>query len=122
MNTKNMTQDEINNRKAIATERETLTKNILHFIRAELEHSVHNHSDAEELAAYLYDLGYRKLDDYAIMVLRQAQGMKERIRKETAKEIYREIYLQSYVDDKRLCPSVEVWRNVLKKYGVEVEK
>lgn len=47
---------------------------------------------------------------------------KDLVRKETAKEIYREIYLQSYVDDKRLCPSVEVWRNVLKKYGVEVEK
>lgn len=46
----------------------------------------------------------------------------EEVRKETAKEIYREIYLQSYADDKRLCPSVEVWENVLKKYGVEIEE
>ena len=42
---------------------------------------------ADDIAEGLYNAGYRKLDDHAIMVLRKAKGIENRIRKETAEEI-----------------------------------
>lgn len=60
---KEATQEEINARKAIATEREELTKNILHYIRHDIEHGICTYIDAEQLAAYLYDVGYRKIKE-----------------------------------------------------------
>lgn len=44
----------------------------------------------------LYNAGYRKLDDHAIMVLRKAKGLEERIRKETAKEILNDLWNKEF--------------------------
>lgn len=41
---------------------------------------------AKQIAMNFYNAGYRKLDDHAIMVLRKAKDMEERIRKETAEK------------------------------------
>ena len=50
----------INARKIIAKEKATLTKDILYYIHNEIKHGICTYSDAEQLAAYLYDLGYNR--------------------------------------------------------------
>lgn len=42
--------------------------------------------DAESVAKELHKDGYRKLDDHAILVLRKAKGLEEKVRKETAEK------------------------------------
>ena len=48
-----------------------------------------------EVVKELYNLGYRKLDDHAIMVLRKAKGIENRIRKETAEKFAKLIEFHS---------------------------
>lgn len=43
------------------------------------------------VAERFYNAGYRKLDDHAIMALRKAKDMEERIRKETAEKFAQEL-------------------------------
>lgn len=75
----------------------------------------------------LYNAGYRKLDDHAIMVLRKAKGLEERIRKETAKEILQELYtwlwskkseygFMTMLKSEFLCKL----REIIGQYGVEI--
>jgi molybdopterin synthase catalytic subunit len=42
--------------------------------------------DAESVAKELHKDGYRKLDEHAILVLRKAKGLEEKVRKETAEK------------------------------------
>lgn len=65
--------------------------------------------DSEWIARGLYEIGYRKADE---------------VRKETAKEIWEEVKgvcnrVAKY--DYRL-PNIEPFKNIFKKYGVEVDE
>ena len=50
-------------------------------------------NQCKNIAEAYYNAGYRKLDDHAIMVLRKARGLEERISKETAKDIFETLLL-----------------------------
>jgi hemoglobin-like flavoprotein len=47
--------------------------------------------DVESVAKELHKDGYRKLDDHAILVLRKAKGLEEKVRKETAEKYHAEM-------------------------------
>jgi hypothetical protein len=65
----------------------------------------------------LYNAGYRKLDDHAIMVLRKAKGMEDKIRKETAEKFLQLAYDRCL--EKSFIKKVE---ELAKQYGVEIEE
>ena len=48
----------------------------------------------DEVVKELHNLGYRKLDDHAIMSLRKAHGIENKIRKETAREVIKKFISQ----------------------------
>lgn len=94
-------------------------------------------SDFDSVVKELHKNGYRKLDDHAVMVLRKAKGLEERIRKETAREFAEKI--QDYLNDKvceefgdNACDvtyfTIDVDRvisdvfELAKHFGVEVEE
>ena len=66
---------------------EECAKESADFYGQTIEEAKNNHCLLKNCAKKLINAGYRKLDDHAIMVLRKAKGLEERIRKETAKEI-----------------------------------
>jgi hypothetical protein len=82
-----------------------------------------------EVVKELYNLGYRKLDDHAIMVLRKAKGIENRIRKETAEKFIVEMKasetLSSLLDAgwevfyKMICNDMY---ELAKQFGVEIKE
>ena len=80
---------------------------------------------ADDIAEGLYNAGYRKLDDHAIMVLRKAKGIENRIRKETAEKIFKMLISKldsnQFLSGKRIIMEVDV-ENLAKQYGVEIEE
>lgn len=73
----------------------------------------------DEVVKELYNLGYRKLDDHAIMVLRKAKGIENRIRKETAEKIYN--FVERYImDDYEVELMVKEWFK--EEFGCEIKE
>jgi hypothetical protein len=80
--------------------------------------------DVATVAKELYKDGYRKLDDYAIMVLRKARGIEERIRKQTATEILKELKAKQVIcspEEDNFVYMLDI-KELAKQYGVEVEE
>ena len=79
---------------------------------------------ADDIAEGLYNAGYRKLDDHAIMVLRKAKGIENRIRKETAEKIFKMLISKldsnQFLSGKRIIMEVDV-ENLAKQFDVEIE-
>ena len=79
-----------------------------------------------DLAEGLYNAGYRKLTDHAIMVLRQAQNMEDKVRKETAKEIAKMLFEEwknrhdYYTPNESVTLSITV-NKICKMFGVEID-
>lgn len=61
---------------------------------------------AKTFAETSYNKGYRKLDDHAIMALRKAKDMEERIRKETAEKFAELVKMAFYYHFDELIPSI----------------
>lgn len=82
--------------------------------------------DAKEIAKALYLLGYRKLDDHAIMVLRKAEGIENRIRKETAEKIYLQaktiVGATKHIVQGREYLHLDVLKEIIKSLGVEIKE
>ena len=68
--------------------------------------------NVDVVAKEMHKIGYRKLDDHAICVLRKAKCLEERLRKETAEELLDEI---DYESNGQTKPITDLFR---KKYGV----
>lgn len=72
-------------------------------------------------AEELYNAGYRKIDDHAIMVLRKAKGLEEKIRnqavKEFARELRNEMLLLGYDDSCFCVMAIEI---IAKQFGVDL--
>lgn len=83
-------------------------------------------SDIDVVAQEFHKDGYRKLDDHAIITLRKAKGLEEKIRKETTKEILTELFKQYSVfndNDVIIAWQVkEALKDTAKKHGVEVQE
>lgn len=81
--------------------------------------------DAKEIAKALYLLGYRKLDDHAIMVLRKAKGIENRIRKETVKEILLKLEsVFAYYDNEDMFSKKAIFEcleEIVKSIGIEIK-
>ena len=75
------------------------------------------------LANDLYNAGYRKLDDHAIMVLRKAKGIENRIRKETAEKILRDLYSEatSNVSETVELTTFQI-EQLAKQFGLEIKE
>lgn len=82
--------------------------------------------DAKEIAKALYLLGYRKLDDHAIMVLRKAKGIENRIRKETVKEILLKLEsVFAYYDNEDMFSKKAIFEcleEIVKSIGIEIKE
>jgi hypothetical protein len=64
--------------------------------------------DAESVAKELHKDGYRKLDDHAILVLRKAKGLEEKVRKETAEKFAEKARLKTIVVVKPLNGVIQI--------------
>lgn len=84
--------------------------------------------DAKEIAKTLILLGYRKLDDHAIIALRKAKGIENKIRKETAEKFVNETIkrkqtlMNPYTDDESECVSTFWIYKLAKQFGVEIKE
>lgn len=75
----------------------------------------------DEVVKELYNLGYRKLDDHAIMVLRKAKGIENRIRKETAEKIFNSLLKE--FNKRKSCGNADVVvYELAKQFGVEIKE
>lgn len=82
---------------------------------------------ADDIAEGLYNAGYRKLDDHAIMVLRKAKGIENRIRKETAEKILDLLVPDCKACDENwhsgcLCLRATLAEKIAKQFGVEIKE
>jgi hypothetical protein len=78
------------------------------------------YANFDEVVKELHNLGYRKLDDHAIVSLRKAHGIENKIRKETAREI-----LDKVVGINNLYGFGAVntlVKKLAREYGVEVKE
>lgn len=89
-----------------------------------------------KVAEALYNAGYRKLDDHAIMVLRKAKGIENRICKETAEKLLNDFklwareyqYKDTVVDDNGERPMTNneklnyLYTYLCNKYKVEIKE
>ena len=82
--------------------------------------------DAKEIAKTLILLGYRKLDDHAIMALRKAKGIENKIRKETAEKIYLQakaiVDATKHIVQGREYIHIDALKEIIKNCGVEIKE